>query len=257
MKNARTESAKNKKISIILLTSAIWALSIAILGFLNEYTNLHTISFDFAKQKVSAYAANRTIDNGEILKQSDICIKEVDSNLAVNGGINSINQLVGKKATHKIYKNETFTSSDIIKPQIVSDNLVECTIPVNLSVLHDNKIKANDYVDIIIDYKEKVNKTRTNTENKVEKYTVNKPSEVVAGKVLVTQIIDNKGNLIVAPELQDPESRQQPAYVSVLVKKDLINNIMDAKKRGSLNLIKYLDPSKEKAIENYKPSWLN
>lgn len=256
-KTIKKKKISNSTVSTVLLTSAAWALGVAGLGYVNQYTNIKTISFEFAKKNAVVYVANKDMDRGVIIKDSDIEQKQMDVNYITKGSIKNPKQLIGKQVTNKLYKNEQITPADIIEPKIVKDNLITYSIPINLSLLHDNNIKINDYVDVVIDYKEKLTKERPGKNGKTEKYAVNKPSEIVAGKVVVTQIIDAKGNKITKPELQTAEEKQQPAFVSVLVKKDLLNNLNDAKKRGKLTLVKYLDASKEKEKENYKPSWLD
>ena len=256
-KKKTKKKISNSTLSTVLLTSAVWALAISGLGYINQYSNIKTISFDFAKKNAIIYIANKNIDRGVVIRESDIEAKQMELEYVSKGSIKDPRLLIGKQATNKLYENEQITVTDIIEPKIIKDDLITYSVPINLSVLHDNNLKVNDYVDVIIDYKEKLTKEKPGKNDKTEKYTVNKPSETVAGKVLITQIIDTKGNKITKPELQTSEEKQQPAFVSILVKKELLNNLNDARKRGQLTLLRYLDVSKEKPIENYKPSWLN
>ena len=256
-KISKKPKVNNKTISIVLLTSAVWALCISGLGFINQYTNVKTISFDFAKQNSNIYVTSRSINSGEIIKDNDLILKEVNSTETIPGGIIDYKHLVGQQAMHQLYENQQLTPSDVIAPQIVKDDLITYAVPINLSVLHDSNIKLTDYVDVVINYTEKEAKTRKDSKGKAEKYNVNKPTETIASKVIITNIIDGKGNKIINSDLQTGDSKQQAAFISVLVKKSLLANLDDAKKRGSLNLIKYLDLNKDPAAENYKPSWLN
>jgi len=243
-----------KMISYVLLTSSVWALGIAGLGYINEYTSMDTISFDFAKPKDYVLVFNRDIEKGEVIKETDVSLKKVDTEYISTGSMQNYKEVVGNVARNKNYQNQQITSSDIMLPAIYEGEYISYSIPVNLASLNDNGIKPGDYVDVSVNFNEK-NIKLDNYEGKKEKRNINKPSQIVASKVLVKKIVDGKGNPLINQEAQSSEEKQQAAFVYVFVPKDKLVHLDDAKKRGALNLLRYLNDDYKGATENYVPSW--
>jgi Flp pilus assembly protein CpaB len=221
--------SRKKEIGIVLATSAVW---IGIIGA----TFYITGSVPSLKGKyVYSVKAAKNITAGSIVKQSDLKIVKdsIYNKVPTSYGYNETKSIVGKIADRNIYKNENIKKDDISES---TNNLRPCTLPVSLDTLSDNSIASGDYVDVIVNYKEKGRKP-----------------DIIVAKALVSKVVDSTGEPMSAQKTSD--QKQIPAHLTVLVNNSDILSIEDAKKIASFSFYKYLSQSTAASKVTYIPSW--
>lgn len=226
--NLKSLKDRKKELGIILGTSAVW------LGLAGAVFYMSGSVPSIGSKYIYTVKAARPVSAGNIIKKTDLKIVKDSVYDYIQTSYSSIAPVVGKIATRNIYKNENIKKDDISSN---SSNLRPCTLPVSLSSLSDSSISPGDYVDVIVNYKDKGEKPN-----------------VIISKALVTKVIDSTGKEV--SEQQSPSDQNQiPAFLTVMVNSSSIMYVEDAKKTASFDFYKYTSSTTAQSKVTYVPSW--
>lgn len=218
---------KRKEIGIAAATSALWIGIIGAVFYINGPT------LPSGGKYVYSVKAAKNIIAGNIIKLSDLKLTKEPVYNKISTSYNKEEPVVGKMAERNIYKNEDIKKDDIFE---YTNNLRPCTLAVSLDTLSDNSITDGDYVDIIVNYKEK-----------------GKKPDIIVSKALVSKVVDSTGEPMSSEKASD--QKQIPAHLTVLVNSDSILFVEDAKKTASFDFYKYPYRNTEASKVTYIPSW--
>lgn len=219
--------SKRKEIGIAAATSALW------IGIIGAAFYINGAALPSGGKYVYSVKAAKNIVAGNIIKLSDLKLIKEPAYNKISTSYNKEEPVVGKMTERNIYKNEDIKKDDISE---YTNNLRPCTLPVSLDTLSDNSITAGDYVDIIVNYKEK-----------------GKKPDIIVSKALVSKVVDSTGEPMLSEKASD--QKQIPAHLTVLVSSDSILLVEDAKKTASFDFYKYPSRNTEASKVTYIPSW--
>lgn len=218
---------KKKEIGIVFGTSAVW------IGLIGTALYMTGSVPSLGSKYVYTVKAAKNLTAGNTIKMSDLKLVKNSIYNQVPTSYTKTGPVVGKIAERNIYKNEDIKKDDI---STSTNNLRPCTLPVSLDTLSDNSITTGDYVDIIVNYKEK-----------------GKKPDVIVSKALVSKVVDSTGELMSDQKTSD--QKQVPAFLTTLVSSNSIMYVEDAKKIASFDFYRYPSASVAASKVTYIPSW--